>query len=348
MPETPDFTEWESQSGRMSPRDIRTGYDVYGWEGYVEEPEQAERLERVLMYKTWSDAAEEFGTTGSGEGKLSRPWLAATKHAPDIFPGPAQTRGDCVSRGTAAAVAVSMFCEIEGRQPDEETGLLETYEPVKFPEEGVVSSEILYACRGHRGEGASCDRLAYYVSTEGGILLRKKYKFKGYGPLDLRKYDGDIGYKMGPMPPKEILDRAGNHPCRTVTRIKDIKQARDALANGYGMNVGSDRGFSSRRDRYGVSSGSGYWAHAMAWIGVNDDPNDPACQEHGRPLFLVLNSWGTSWNSGPRYHDQPAGSFWIKPRTAQNMLRRGSGFAFSRVSGFPAQELPDYGASTRI
>ena len=347
MPFLPKYGEWPSEGGRRSLREIRKPYDK-GYQGAIKEPEQAERLDGVLMFKTWADAADRFGTAGSGEGKLSRPWLAATKHAPDIFPGPPQTRGDCVSRGTAAAVAVSMFAEIEARQPDEETGLLETYEPVKFPEEGVVSSEILYACRGHSGEGASCDRLAYYVSTEGGILLRKKYKFKNYGPLDLRKYDGDIGYRMGPMPPKEILDRAGNHPCRTVTRIEDIEQARDALANGYGMNVCSNQGFSSNRDKYGWSKARGFWAHAMAWIGVNADPNDPACKKHGRPLFLVLNSWGSRWNAGDRYHEQPAGSFWINARTAQSMLRRGGGFAFSRVSGFPAQELPDYGATNRI
>ena len=348
MPDLPRFQDWPDDVGPRLPREVQSLYSQ-GYQGIIEDPEEAQRLDNVTAYTTWADAAPEFGTAGTGRGGLYRPWLCATKHAPEIWPGPPQTRGDCVSRSTAAAGAGPMCAEIEAGEPDEVTGLGEHYEPVPFPEEGVIASEVIYGARGHSGEGASCDRLARFVSVEGGIMLRKEYELEGYGSLDLRKYDADIGFHMPPpLPPRVICDEAGSHRVRDVTRIEDVEQARDALANGYGISCCSNYGFGNRRDRFGVARRSGHWMHAMAWIGVNDDPDDPACLVHGHPLFLVLNSWGRNWIKGDRYHDQPAGSFWITPRVARGMLARGGAFAFSSVDGFPRKELPDYGATDVI
>ena len=348
MPGLPNFKEWPEDQGPLLPRDVRQAYELHQYRGVIEDPEEAQRLDDCLSYKTWSDAADEFGTAGHGRGKRSRPWLCATKHEPEIFPGPAQTRGDCVSRATAAACAVTMFCEIEAGQPDEVSGLIETYEPGAEPDQGVVASEVIYGHRGHRGEGANCDRLARFVSVDGGVMLRKKYTFDDYGDLDLTRYDADIGFHMGPEVPAEICERAGEHRIRDCTRVESLDQAVDALACGYGLSICSSYGFSNRRDKYGVSRRRGSWMHSMAVIGCNDDPDDPACQTHGRPLLLILNSWGRAWNAGDRYHDQPAGSFWITPRTARGMISSGSCFAFSCLDGFPLRELPDYGATSRI
>ena len=348
MVELPRFTDWEPASGPLLPGQIRDAYERLQYRGVIEDPEQAERLSACLEYKTWADAADEYGTAGTGRGRLSAPWLCASKHEPDIWPGPAQTRGDCVSRSTASAATVSMFVEIETGAPDEVSGLVEHYEPVEYPSEGVLASEVIYAARGHRGEGANCDRLALWVSVSGGLLLRKRYDFPEYGELDLRRYNGDLGYRMGPEPPAEITEEAGAHRVRTVTRVNTIEEAADALANGYGISCCSNYGFISRRDRFGVSRRQGHWMHAMAWIGCNDDPEDKATPHHGRPLFLVLNSWGESWNSGPQYNGQPAGSFWITAKVAQGMLERGGAFAFSSVDGFPRRDLPDFGATGLI
>ena len=96
-------------------------------------------------------------------------------------------------------------------------------------------------------------------------------------------------------------------------------------------------GFSSRRDSKGIAKRSGSWAHAMAWIACDDTR-----KRHNELLFLVQNSWG-KWNSGPRVHDQPEGSFWIREKDARGMLAGNWGsWVFSNVDGFPARKLPNY------
>ena len=348
MGSLPNFKDWPDNLPRLTPREVREAYEVHEFRGCIDDPEEAERLDNCLDWKTWTDAAHEFGTAHAGAGKLSRPWLCATVHEEDIFPGPPQTRGDCVSRATANACAVTMFCEIESGVADEVTGLVEHYEPVERPEQGVVASEVIYGHRGHRGEGANCDRLARFVSVDGGVMLRKRYDFPEYGVLDLTTYDADIGFFMGPEVPREICDKAGEHRIRDVTRVETVEEAVDALSCGYGLSICSDYGFGHRRDRFGVARHFGSWAHAMAVIGCNDDPDDPACIAHGRPLLLILNSWGSGWQAGPRYNGQPPGSFWISARTARGMVSSGSCFAFSCLDGFPRRELPDYGATGHI
>jgi hypothetical protein len=72
----------------------------------------------------------------------------------------------------------------------------------------------------------------------------------------------------------------------------------------------------------------------MAWIGCDDSGSELS--------FLVQNSWGPDWISGPKRHDQPEGSFWIHADTADDMLKSDGSFAFSAVNGFPPVRLPNY------
>jgi len=81
----------------------------------------------------------------------------------------------------------------------------------------------------------------------------------------------------------------------------------------------------------------------MAWIGADD--TDRAHQQYGGPLFLVQNSWGGTWNDGPKKHDQPDGSFWIRPQIAESMIRGGGGLS---VRGFNRTLDYDMRPSTRL
>ena len=75
----------------------------------------------------------------------------------------------------------------------------------------------------------------------------------------------------------------------------------------------------------------------MAWIACDDTK-----KVHRETLFLVQNSWGR-WNSGPKTHEQPDGSFWIRESDARAMLASRGSWVFSDVDGFPARQLPNYG-----
>ena len=124
--------------------------------------------------------------------------------------------------------------------------------------------------------------------------------------------------------------------------ITTVEEARDALSNGYAISVCSGYGFSSVRDSNGIAKKSGGWSHAMCWTASDDTRT-----VHNETLFLVQNSWG-KWNSGPKRHGQPDGSFWIREQDARGMLAGKGSCVFSDVDGFPARKLPDYGTSTYL
>ena len=53
----------------------------------------------------------------------------------------------------------------------------------------------------------------------------------------------------------------------------------------------------------------------------------------------MQNSWGT-WNSGPKRHDQPNGSFWVDAEEIERrILKKGDSWAFSGYEGFKPREL---------
>lgn len=340
MPNLPVYKDWPEDWVSLRPMQIIEAYGR-GYKGAFREPAQDEELLGSLEWKSFADAAHEFGLAGSGEGKTTLLFAYAMQQAPGVFPGPSQTTGDCVSRGTATACTCTMFAEIATGTPDVKTGRVEGFPGVPDSNQGVVATEPIYGCRGHRGQGASCARLAKAVSEWGGVILRGEHDIPGYGKLDLTKYKSSVGARWGPRTPQKILDYGKKHPIRTVTYIRSTDEARDALHNGYGINCCSGYGFSSRRDKNGISSPRGSWSHAMGWTAVDDSD---AARKLGGPLFLVQNSWGR-FNSGPKRHDQPDGSFWITERVARGMIRSGGSFAFSAFTGFPPQTLPNLGAS---
>jgi hypothetical protein len=271
-----------------------------------------------------------FGATaphlyGTGKGKLSLPYKMVLNFEPEFGRYEAQTTGDCVSHSTRNGGMLDYCVDaFQGKT---------TYE-------GRFSTENIYGDRGHGGQGASCAKLARYVWAEGkgGFLLRKKYG-EGRNSVDLSTYNSGTGHNWGRGgTPSWVNKLAAEHPAVTVSNTRTLEEARDAIANGYGVSVCSGQGFSSKRDSNGVSKPKGSWAHAMCWIGVDD--TDWAHKNYGGMLFLVQNSWGR-WNSGPKRHDQPDGSFWITERTASNMLRGGGAWVISSVEGFERREI-DY------
>lgn len=300
----------------MTPADLYNNYRK-GFSGCLWESHIYEELIENSKYAYFKDGAKKIKNTG--KGKLSTPYKSVLKFDKKAYEE-RQTTGDCVSHATRNACDLSRAIEID----------------IKKQREGWIArgaTEAIYGVRGHGGQGMSCARAATFVSETGGIIVRKNYP----GIADFSKYNGNLGASWGARGlPDKVIDLANDHQIKTVSLIRTVEEARDALANGYGLSVCSNVGFSNKRDKNGVAKVSGSWAHAMAWIACDDTGNEP--------LFLVQNSWG-KWNDGghPTWGPIPDGSFLITADVAANMLAQNGSYAFSEFDGFPLQKLPDYG-----
>jgi hypothetical protein len=288
-----------------------------GFQGCLWEPHIFEHLIEISKYAYFGDGAQKI--SGSGKGKLSTPYKSVLKFDKNPY-NERQVTGDCVSHATRNALDVTRAVEID-------TG--------KQKENWIArgATEAIYGARGHGGQGMSCARAAEFVSKYGGVLVRKNYK----DIVDLSKYQGMLGAGWGGRGlPDKVIDLANDHQVKTVSLVKTVEEARDALANGYGLSVCSMYGFSNKRDKKGFAKPQGSWAHAMAWIACDDTGSEPS--------FLVQNSWG-KWNDGghPEWGTIPDGSFLITADVAQGMLDGEAAYAFSDFDGFPPQKLPNYG-----
>jgi hypothetical protein len=301
---------------RMTPDELYRQYKK-GFSGCLWEPHIFEELLATSKYAYFRDGAKKI--KNSGKGKLSLPYKSVLKFDKNAYIE-RQTTGDCVSHGTRSACDISRAVEID----------------IKGEKESWIArgaTEAIYGARGHGGQGMSCARAADFVSKTGGILIRKNYP----GVADFSKYNGNLGAGWGSRGlPDKVIDEADNHQIRTVSLIRTVEEARDALANGYGLAVCSSYGFSNKRDKQGIARVSGSWAHCMAWTACDDTGSEP--------LFLVQNSWG-KWNDGghPEWGPIPDGSFLITSDVAEGMLKQNGSYAFSDFNGFPPQKLPDYG-----
>lgn len=229
-----------------------------GFQGWVRIPEHEEQFLASLANPYFTQAAPNL--YGSGKGKLSLPFKSVIEFDPEAYTE-RQLTGDCVSHSTRNAADVSRAIQIINGAP-----------------EGWLArgcTEAIYGARGHGGQGMSCSTASEFISKKGGLLVRARY-----GDIDLSKYTGDRGWG-GRGVPNELVEEARKHQVGTVTLVTTIEEARDAIANGYGVSVCSDQGFSSIRDENGIAKPQGSWSHAMAWVACDDTG--------GETLFLVQN-----------------------------------------------------------
>jgi len=315
-----------------------------GLVGVYADPAASERLTLYILSQGQAPdggtCCARYGLTGSGAGKLWAPWQVMLDVFPGCLPASAQTRGDCVAHSTRNACLGTLACEIASGNPDEVSGLVEGPPDVadKARRDGVLSTESIYWWRGHDGDGWSCDHAAEVVLKDSGLWLRKSYSDLG---VDLTKYDGKAAGKWGQRKPPDNVRAVGqNNLVRTATRAHTFEQVRDLIANGYCISSCGMEGFSNKRDENGVSRRQGQWAHALAYLGVDD--RDEIKRQYGEPLVMVQNSWA-KWNTGPRRVlgtslEIPEGGFWAR----WSDLSARYAIAFSGVNGWPAKQLPDW------
>jgi len=286
---------WEDYLGvSLSPEDLQTLYEDNTFKGII--TDLSYNLEVPTFYEAYPESR------GSGAGRLSLPYLAALELDPTYGSCESQTTGDCVSHSTRNC------------------GMLDYCIDALMGEtsyEGRLATENIYGARGHGGQGASCDRLAGYVSDSGagGFLVRKEY-----GQLDLSVYNSTIGHNWGRTgTPNWVNEIASENKALRVLRIESLEEERDAIATGFGVSACSGLSFEKTRNADGVSMRTPQgWSHAMAHVGFDD--RDASRQKYSGPLVLIQNSWGL-WNSGPKVNDQPDGSFWVQGKYSNQMNR---------------------------
>jgi hypothetical protein len=284
-----------------------------GFVGSICDPEDLDKLLGELPHPLFGAAAYNLAETG--KGKVALLFKNVQKFDPGFGPSERQTTGDCVSHSTRNCIDVTRSTEIIGGDREDFVARSAT--------------EAIYGSRGHGGQGMSCSGAARFVHQKGGILLRKDYGF-----VNLSKYNGSLGAGWGRRGvPSDVVTEGKKHQVKTISNIRTVEEARDAIANGYAISVCSGYGFSSRRDKHGIASQKGGWSHAMAWVAMDDSR-----EIHNETLFLVQNSWGV-WNGGPKRLDQPDGSFWIREKDARGMLSGGGAWVMSDVDGFPARKV---------
>lgn len=361
------FQEWRETPGELSAAEVQSMYEA-GFAGAFGQPEARERFrDRVKAAgfdPNGEDTATTWGLSGRAEGGLHVPFVyAADAFGALPFPGRAQGRGDCVSRGTANVATITLGIELFLERPDPVTGIVEGFPQLALQAltEGVLASESLYWWRQHNGEGTSCALLADALCHDGGMWLRQAYPDLG---IDLTTYSARTAGIYGAQSPPEKFRAVGRaHPMRTATEPEDWPAAADFLANGHGVNSCGGQAWSSSRDENGFSpTTNGGWAHSEGYIACDWRPW--VAQKYKVPaLFLMLNSWGPSWNGGPRdiydsaqYVPASKRERWIalglvNPTTGNLLIPPGSRWvacttlssrylvAFSGAAGWPARDL---------
>ena len=351
----------------LSPADVIKKYEE-GFSGIYLDPDERDRFKQIAVetggYSNADDAAQHYGWYGSFAGQLVIPFVHVMELLPNVWPGSAQQRGDCVSHSNKNAILGTMVGEVVAGQVDEITGRLETIPEI--PQAGILSgglsTEVSYWFRGSGGDGWYCGAAANVAIKKAGAVVRKNYPEIG---IDLTKYSGSLAGKYGrSAPPENIAKELRNNLIRTAAQASSFEAIRDNLGQGRFISSCGGEGFSKTRDKNGFSNRSGRWAHAMQYCGADDRPE--IIKMYGSPLVLVLNSWGPGWNGGPRdifdsakFVPADKKALWISldivnPQTGNIMIPKGSFWAkysdlrsrdcyvYAGLAGWEMQRIPTW------
>lgn len=309
------------------------------WSDPAGEASLAAEIAAAGGYRTASTAIFAGGFSGTGEGVLSLPHLAAERLYPGLFPGGSQGRGDCVSWSLRSSATTS-YCSsmLYGENP-------ERFAPPKVSDEaraaGVFSTEVFYWLRGWGGEGWTGPAAAKAALSKVGLVARQNYPEIG---IDLEKYSSKTAGRWGASsPPESVIAVTNKHLLTTATICKSWEDVRDMCANGYGIMTTGSEAFSMKRDaELGICRRTSQtWQHAMSIIACDDREEvrqKAGCSTGG--LVLILNSWGNYCGDAfPIYGTRwkiPPGSFWARWEDVANRYM----VAMGGTRGFEAQPIP--------
>lgn len=288
--------------------------DFVSLQGWINDPEEVRIVADQQEFQS-------FGDTPAHEIKALPKqvflWDAAKKVLGHLLPPRNQgSIGSCVAHGTNRAVAYTLLSEIAAGSP-------ERYEPLA-EEVTYGGSRVEIGKKRIRGDGSVGAWAAEFVKQYGLVPRRiyGKYDLTTYSEATCRKF-GNEGV------PDDLEVIARQFPVKTITCVKTWEDAKKALAQGYGISICSNQGFSKVRDANGVAKPLGNWAHCMCLAGYTVLDNG---EEYGR----IDNSWGENFCTGPTGWGFPGPEgFWATSTVIHRMLSSGDSWAFSSVEGFP-------------
>ena len=238
--------------------------------------------------------------------------------------------GSCVGFATSRACDVVAACDIFQRGDPEIWPTGPAGKPV------VSAPDYVYAASRHVVNKLGKWQGSYGAAAAKAMRLWGIVHQQIFSDYDLTEYSTHLCRIWSARGvPRAIRLRAEKHPYRSTVRVETCEQAVALLQNGYAFNLCCSLGWSDRRDDFGFSRRvRPGWSHAQAVIGyvVYQKSNF-----RSRAGFIIQNSWGNRWNSGPTgvlTPDLPGGSFVCEWDDMQTALDENDSFAFGNYDGF--------------
>ena len=232
--------------------------------------------------------------------------------------------GSCVGFGTSRACDIVAAADIFQRGDPEIWPTGPAGKPV------ISAPEYCYAASRHVVNQLGRWQGSYGAAAAKAMRLWGIVHQQILSDYDLTSYSIDRCRKWSLRGvPGEVRRRAEQHPYRSTVLVETCEHAGALLQNGYSLNLCCSLGWSNRRDEFGVSRRSGRWSHCQTVIGF-------VVYDHGR-FFVIQNSWGNRWNSGPTgplTPDLPGGSYLCRWSDMSRALAEGDSFAFGNYDGF--------------
>lgn len=282
--------------------------------GWVDEPAAVDAVLAALPMPSFGSTPA-FAMTGDRPQQVFL-WKAYEAVTGQPFPSGSQGRvGSCVAWGAVHAAIATLAVKILAGSGES------FYWGVQEAIYGLSRVEIGKRQLG-RGDG-SIGAWAAKAAVDFGMLPRGAYLD---GKYDLTKYSESLCRDWGWNGLPDALEPiTREYPVKETSLVSTLEELDTALANGWGVSICSNQGFTLSRDKDGFCLPRGRWAHCMAVIGY---------QKGSKPGYFILNSWGAGAYSGPiGAGDGPKGGFWCDPQTMQRILNAKDSFAFIGTTG---------------
>jgi len=236
----------------------------------------------------------------------------------------AQEDGDCVSQAICCGVT-KVLC-VQAVRSGQHT-VHRAYPPYQY------GASRVWVGKGRIGSGAGS-----IVAWAAQAISDPTMGILAFDDPGVPPYSGAIAKAWGAKgPPEAFRAIAKARVIKTVSPIKTVEEARDAICNGYPVPFGAMFGTNTIRPRDGrmVAVRDARWAHAMCMVAYDGSLGE------GKEYIYILNSWGEDAHPAP-LQGEPPGGFWVTLKDADWICRTGDAWAISNLEGFPARKLIDW------